>query len=203
MAVSIRSPLIALAACVGLGACATRDDPPAVYAKPSYDYLTKLQLNVASIDIDDSLPPNSDPRDLSSRAPTPPVEALRQMAQDRILANGTSGHAVFVIDSASIVQVRDRYEGKMTVHLDVTSGDGNSSGYAEARVTRTAGFEKDTPNAVRANLNTLVSQMMESMNVEFEYQVRRSLRSFMQTKPNTAPAPAPIETEELTAPPKL
>lgn len=198
----MRPLAVVLAFGLGTAACATRDDPPASYPKVSYDYLTKLRLNVASVDIDDSLPPGRAPGDLSNRAPTPPVEALRQMAQDRLVAGGASGHAVFVIDSASIVQVRNHYDGQMTVHLDVTSGDGSSSGYAEARVARSVGFEQDTPNATRASLNALVTQMMTDMNVEFEYQVRRSLRSYLQVKPSTAPPPAPIQTEDLGPPPK-
>jgi hypothetical protein len=198
---AFRAVLLVLGLGLVTSACATRDDPPASYPKVSYDYLTKLRLNVASVDIDDSLPPNPDPRDVSNRAPTPPVEALRQMAQDRLVASGASGHAVFVIDDASIVQNRDRYEGRMTVHLDVTSGDGSSSGYAEARVARSASFDKDTPNATRAALNALVTQMMADMNVEFEYQVRRSLRAYLQARPTTAPLPPPVQSEDLAPPP--
>lgn len=184
-----------------LAACGGGDLPPASYPKVSYDYLTRLRLNVASVEIDDSLPPPADPREMSRLAPTPPVEALRQMAQDRLLANGSAGRAVFVIDEASIFQVRDRYEGKMTVHLDVTTSDGSRSGYAEARVSRTRTFNSDGPNATRAALNELVTQMMADMNVEFEFQVRRSLRSYLQS--NAAPAvaaPPPIQSETLAPP---
>lgn len=190
-------PLLALAACGG------GDSAPMSYPKVSYDYLTPLRLNVASVDIDDSLPPSSNPRDVSALAPTPPVEALRQMGQDRLIATGSSGRAVFVIDEASITAVRDHYDGKMTVHLDVTTSDGQRSGYAEARVSRTSSITSDAPNNTRAALNQLVTQMMADMNVEFEYQVRRSLRAYLQN--NTAPAaptaPA-VQSEDLAPPPK-
>jgi len=89
----------------------------------------------------------------------------------------------------------------MTVHLDVAGADGNRSGYAEARVTRSATIENDQPNAARAELNLLVSQMMSDMNVELEFQVRRSLRSLLQKGPQAAPLPAPVQKEELAPPP--
>jgi hypothetical protein len=43
--------------------------------------------------------------------------------------------------------------------------------------------------------------MMEDMNVEFEYQVRRSLRDWLQ-EPTTAPPPPPVERQPL-GPPSL
>jgi hypothetical protein len=184
---------------LALAACGSRDDPPTAFAPVSYDYLTKLRLNVSSIDIDDSWSPRPDTREMGSLAPTTPVEALRQMAHDRLVANGAPGRAVFVIDDASIIARGDTYDGHMTVHLDVTSPDGTRSGYAEARVARTAPILKDTPNATRAALAALVDKMMDDMNVEFEYQVRRSLRSYLQTGPTT-PVSRPIQSEELTAP---
>jgi hypothetical protein len=170
------------------------------YPHPSYDYLTKLRLNVASVDIDDSMPPSTDPRDMTRYAPIKPIDAMRQMAQDRLIAQGASGQAVFVIDQASIIQVRDRYEGRLTAHLDVASADGTRSGYAEARIQRSNAITKDGPNATRAALNFLLTQMMSDMNVEFEFQVRRSLKAYLTTTTPTAPAPATIQTEDLTAP---
>jgi hypothetical protein len=191
----------ALLLATGLSACGPSDTPPVVYAPPSYDYLSKLRLDVAVVDIEDSWAPRPDSHDLGQVSPLHPVEALRQMARDRLLALGTAGHAEFVIDEASLVQFRDRYEGRMTVHLDVAGADGNRSGYAEARVTRSATIENDQPNAARAELNMLVSQMMSDMNVELEFQVRRSLRSLLQKGPQAAPLPAPVQKEELAPPP--
>lgn len=184
-----------------LAACGGGDIASTSFAKPNYDYLTPMHLNVASIDIDDSVSPVVNPREVSRLAPTSPVDALRQMAQDRLQATGSTGHAVFVIDEATIYQVRDKYEGKMTVHLDVTTSDGARSGYAEARVTRTRSITNDGPNATRAELNDLITQMMADMNVEFEFQVRRSLGSYLQSDaPAGVVPPPPIQTEDLTPP---
>ena len=192
--------LAALLLPVGLAGCGASDQPPMSYPPVSYDYLTKMRLNVASVDIDDSLAPSSDPRDVTRFAPIKPIDALRQMGQDRLVAQGSTGRAVFVIDQASIQQNRDRYDGRMTAHLDVSTADGTRSGYAEARVERSSAFTNDGPNATRAALNNLITQMMADMNVEFEFQVRRSLKSYLTTTTPIAPAPAAIETEDLGAP---
>jgi hypothetical protein len=186
---------------VPLAGCGSGDTPYVSYAPPSYDYLPKLRLNVATLDIDDSWAPRPESRDLGMISPTHPVAALRQMAQDRLLANGNSGHGLFVIDDASLVQFRDRYEGRLTVHLDVSTADNSRTGYAEARVMRTRTIENDAPNATRAELNELVTQMMADMNVELEFQVRRSLRSYLQQGVPRAPLPAPVQQEALPPPP--
>ncbi len=186
---------------LALAACGTGDIAPMTFQRPNYDYLTKLRLNVASIDIDDSLPPPVDPRDVSRLSPIAPVDALRQMAQDRLSANGSTGRAVFVIDEASVIQNGDQFEGRMTVHLDITTSDGSRSGYAEARVSRIRTSTNSGPNAVRAALGELVNQMMTDMNVEFEFQIRRSLRPYLMEAPQAAdPAPSPIQSENLGAP---
>ena len=193
LAVSLLLPL-------SLAACGGGDEPAVSYQPANYDYLTKLRLNVASIEVNDSLPPSNDARDVTRFAPEPPIDALRQMAQDRLIAAGSSGHAVLVIDAANILRVRDRYEGRLVVHLDVTTSDGTSSGFVEARVARTSTFDNDGPNATRAALNALVTQMMADMNVELEFQVRRSLRAYLVSDTPTAPTPKPIQTEDLTPP---
>jgi hypothetical protein len=195
--------LAALSLAVGLAACGPKDAPFVTYAPVNYDHLNKLRLNVVSLDIDDSWTPRADSHDLSSRSPLSPVVALRQMARDRLMASGNSGHGIFVIDDASLTQFRDRYEGKLVVHLDVTTSDGTRSGYAEARVQRTQTIVNDQPNAARAELNDLVTQMMQDMNVELEFQIKRSLRSYLAPATSTAPAATPVTQESLPALPKI
>ena len=107
---------------------------------------------------------------------------------------------MFVIDDASIVQLRESYQGNFAVHLDVLGPDGTRSGYAEARVARTHVINDDSPNGVRAELYDMVKQMMSDMNVEFEYQVQKSLRDDLQTTAPAAPGPAPVEQQDLTSP---
>ena len=185
---------------LGLAGCGSHDDPPRAYEKLHFDYLPRMTMQVSSVEIDDSWAPRTGVREVGSLAPTPPVEALRLMAQDRLGAGGPPGRAVFVIDDASLVQVRDNYEGRFVVHLDVMSSDGTRTGYAEARVSRSQSIERDTPNAQRAELSAMVDKMMADMNVEFEFQVRRSLRGFLMGNTPVAQQARPIQAEELSAP---
>ena len=186
-------PLL-LAACGGDQAAAPN------YQPPSYDYLTKLRLAVGSISIDDSWVPRGAARHVEYLAPTPPLDALRRMAQDRLVATGGKGRASFVIDDASIIRSPRQYEGSLAVRLDVADDSGTSLGHAGARVTRTRDVTGEDPEQVRADLYALVRDMMRDMNVEFEYQVRRAMKNMLEaTNPEVPPA-GPVQSEDLGAP---
>jgi hypothetical protein len=172
---------------------------PTSFVPLGWDYLPRLKLNVAVIDIDDSWKPRG-AQEKGFLAPTPPLDALRKMAEDRLVAAGMSGRAVFVIEDASIAQSRGAYVGSFAVRLDVSTSDGTRSGYAEARVVRRRAMNDDSPDGVRAGLYDIVKQMMSDMNVELEYQIRRSLRDYLQTTEPAAPEPAPVEHEDLAPP---
>ncbi|MDR3660500.1 MAG: hypothetical protein P4L86_08885, partial [Mycobacterium sp.] len=199
--VSRRAALTALPLCLPAVLTACGGTPvPTSFAPLSWDYLPRLRLNVASIDIDDSWTPDPGSRDQGFLAPTPPVAALRQMAQDRLVAAGTSGRATFVIDDASVVQSRDKYAGTFAAHLDISTSDGTRSGYTEARVLRTRNIDDDSPAGKRAELYGLIKQMMSDMNVEVEYQIRRSLHDYRLTGAPAAPGPGPVQQQDLAPP---
>ena len=52
---------------------------------------------------------------------------------------------------------------------------------------------------LRAALYDITAQMMQDMNVEFEFQVRQSLREWLQDA-TTAPPPPAVEQQPLTPP---
>jgi hypothetical protein len=173
-----------------------------VFAPPNYAYLTKIQLNVGAIDIEDHAAPGGTDAvgavDVSAQSPTPPSVALTEMAHDRLFADGTSGKAVFVIDQASILRdPNGTLNGVMAVHLDLLTAGGKRGGYAEARVAKqyVPGSE---PADFRGTLYDLTNQMMSDMNVEFEFQIRRSLKDWLVS---TANVPAPVAAQPLAPPP--
>ena len=178
-----------LAAACGPSPRPLRDYPPL-----RYDYLTKLRLNVFSIDLDE---PPAPAGLLDAEAPVRPAVALRWMARDRLAPGGSSGRAVFVVDEAAITEGSGGLNGVMAVRLDVLTTEGTRAGFAEARVSRrrTGARGED----LRTALYELVREMMDDMNVEFEFQVRRGLRDWLQ-EASTAPAPAPVGREELATP---
>lgn len=183
-------PLVA-AACAGGG-------EPRSYPLPTYAYLTLLRLNVASIEVSDRSAPVGG-NSLEALSPLRPVDGLKQMAMDRLRAGGTVGRAVFVIDQASITRSRGGLDGKMVVHLDVYAGGDSPVGFAEAQVVRRR-VSTDTDEDLRSVLYDFVVQMVNDMNVEFEFQVRRSLKEYLQDTATAAPPPPAVQAQPLEAP---
>lgn len=174
----------AAAACGG-------DAPTRALPSLHYDYLAPLRLNVATVDAGDAPPPSP----IEAQSPAPLGTTLRQMALDRLAAGGTSGRAVFTIDTAQVDRSSNHLDGLAAVRLEVFTADGARAGFAEARVTRSSVIGGN----LRETLYDLTRQMMDDMNVELEYQIRRSLRDWLQD-PTAAPPPAPVEQQELSAP---
>ena len=63
--------------------------------------------------------PSGVPPDVSQFDPVPPVQALRDMAPDRLQALGAAGLAVFVIQDASLTRQGDTINGNFAVELDI------------------------------------------------------------------------------------
>ena len=176
------------------------DPPPSSYPPPSYDYLTTIRLNVGRVDIDDSWAPRGAARRVEHLAPVTPREALRRMAEDRLVAGGTTGRAVFVIEDASIIRGPRNYEATLAVRLDMADDAGNRIGQATARVVQVRPVRGETERAVRDDLYAFVRDLMNDMNVEFEYQMRRALRDALQSTTPTVPEPGPVESQSLETP---
>ncbi len=183
-----RRSLLALP--LGLAACASDAPLRTSFPPLTYDYLLKLRLNVADVELSPPPPPGP----LDELDPVPPAQALLQMGRDRLVAGGSLGRAVFVIDQAQILRIPNGLDGTLSVHLDVQTSEGTRAGFAEARVSRRlVGIGDD----LRGGLYDITQQMMQDMNVEFEYQVRRTLRDWLQ-EASTAPAPAAVERQPLS-----
>jgi hypothetical protein len=178
-----------LALPLAVAACGSDQPLRTSFPALSFDYLLKLRLNVSDIE----LAPPPPPGPLDDLDPAPPAQALLQMARDRLVAGGSLGRGVFVIDQAQISRIPDGLDGALAVHLDVQTSEGTRAGFAEAKVSRRlVGIGED----LRGALYDITQQMMQDMNVEFEYQVRRTLRDWLQ-EATTAPAPASVQQEPL------
>ena len=180
-----------------LAACGDDPGPAASYPPPSYDFLTKIELKVGRIEVDDSWAPRGAGRRVEHLAPITPREALRRMAEDRLVAAGSSGRAVFVIEDASIIRGPRDYQASLAVRVDIADDAGNRLGQAPARVVLVRPVRGESERAVRDDLYAFVRDLMSEMNVEFEFQIRRTLREALhQTAPN-APEPGPVEATPL------
>ena len=196
-----RSTLL-LSLLLPLAACS--DDTPQAphFEAANYDYLTKLRLKVGKIEIDDNWVPRGEARHVEYLAPTTPLAALRIMAEQRLVAAGDQGAARFSVQDASIIRSGGQYLGTAAVRLDVTDADGNEVAHAIAHAAQTRAVSGGDPDQVRADLYELVRGLMRDMNVEFEYQVRRTMADRLESTDPSAPPPAPVQSEDLTAPVK-
>lgn len=177
-----------------LAACGDDEAPETNFQPLRYNYLPPIQLNVASIAIEQRFFPSGIAPDVSNLDPEPPVQALKAMANDRLQAFGTSNKAVFAVLDGSMSREGDTVTGAMAVSLSVLDDSGTQLGFAEARVqSRHTG----RINGLRAVLYDLTKSMMDDMNVEFEYQIRHNLKDWI-TVP-VAPG-TPVEQTPLTQP---
>ena len=180
---------LALAAC---GGEKQRDFPPL-----HYNYLLPLRLNVAEIRIEQRFVPSGVPPDVSELDPMPPVDALRNMAADRLQALGASGYAVFNILNAGLVRNEDTITGTFEVELDVYTAPNVRAGFADASVTGSYTGDLDD---MRGRLYEMTKSLMDRMNVEFEYQIRRSLGGWLVS----AGAPqTPVQQQPLVVTPPV
>jgi hypothetical protein len=117
------------------------------------------------------------------------------MAEDRLQAFGSAGQAVFVIQDASLVRRRDTLSGNFSVELGIYTAPGARAGFAQASVSgRFTGDLDDLPG----RLYDLTKDMMDRLNVEFEYQVRHALAPWLLSAGATQ---APVEQQPLTQEP--
>jgi hypothetical protein len=178
-----------------VAACGDDDDSDGAYFPPlRYDYLPPIQLNVATIEIQSRFIPSGVPPDVTASDPAPPIAVLSSMAKDRLQSFGTANKAVFAILNASLTRVNDVVRGELAVSLTVLDDSGQQQGYAEAHVERT--HTGDTKRLGQV-LYDMTKGMMDDMNVEFEYQVRRNLKDWLTT---SAAPDAPVQQDPLDQP---
>lgn len=163
-----------------------RDFPPL-----RYDYLPPIQLNVAALEVEPRFIPSGTGADVTAQAPVRPVDALTTMGRDRLSPLGGSGRAVLAIQDGSLVRRGDTISGSMAVGLTIFRDDGGRAGFVEARVSRTS---SGGSGSLRGRLYDLVEAMMNDMNVELEFQIRRNLKDWLNvpTAASTTVEQAPL-----------
>lgn len=182
---------------LALAGCGEGEAPQAEtqsFSPLDFSYLLPLRLNVAAIDISDRYVPSGQPPDVSQFDPVQPVAALRLMAQQRLRADGTTGRAVFIVNDASITRIGDTITGTMSVELDIYTTPDVRAGFAQATVVRQLA---GNVNDLAAGLYQLTRQIMDQMNIEFEYQVRHTLGAWLLP---AGSVPSPVQAAPLLPP---
>ena len=164
--------------------------PPASrvpYAPLRYAYLPPLALNIARLTVADDFTPPKGETEVGGSSPVSIVDTLAAMARDRLKPAAREGTGTFRIQTASITRRGDTLTGTLAVRLDVRSGD--DSGFIEARVTAPkTGADQD----LKGTIHELLKALMDDMNIEVEYQIKRELRAWLvEAKPPEAKPSGP------------
>jgi hypothetical protein len=192
-------------------ACATSETAPPLPPAPGYGYLTPLRLNVLDIEVvEPALGPTFR---VDLPAPLSPVTQAVRMGRERLVPVGTTGRARFIVDSAMLTreaataggmfsQQSDRLNVMIHVRVEILDGAGNRVGFTEAEVRRSATVIVEGPNGQSRAADQIVRQAMDDLNVEFEFQLRRSLRDWIMTGDPGVVPPTVVQQENLgsTAP---
>jgi len=176
-----------------LTACNT---PPnrQTFPEITFQHLQPFRLDVARVEIVDAYQP--DPaNDITGQFPERPAAVARQWGEDRLLAVGQQGEAIYTITLAKATQTplkrsqgmaavthkdqSDRYDLWITVNLEVRSG--GKSGAVTAQAARSQTVREDmTLNERESVLFTLLDVSMKDVNAQMEKLVPHYLGGFLR-----------------------
>lgn len=195
-----------------LFACAGPEEPVALPPLVTgYRHLTPLRLNVLEIEVADPAPGAVQ---VAGAAQLRPEQEMRRMAEERLVPVGTEGQARFQIVTARFMRERLPAQGGLTgmfsgepgesltchlvCRLEVLSPEGRRVAFVEAEARRNRTLpDGSTPAARSRAAEDVVREAMDQLNVEFEFQIRRTLRGWLVEGNTPAGAPAEVEREDL------
>lgn len=193
------SALLLVSPMIGLTACS--HDEPKTFAPLTYDYLTPIFFNVGQIDVQNVTENQKYPRDVTNLSPILPAVALQNMANTRFQARGSSGKAVFVINRASLQeQGHNGIYGQMDATLDIYNNNNKKVASVQSSVNHTYDIDSSKGAASsKANLYEATQKLMQDMNVELEFQIRKHLSNWIVDATGT-PISGGVQTEDLGKP---
>jgi hypothetical protein len=192
-----------------LAACA-HEQPAGPFVPPgppSYGHLTPLRLKVGTLEIQEGGSGTAFLVDES--APLQPADVMLRMAQDRLSAAGGPGKARFLIQTASLTReggasggvfspASETFRCVMRCQVEIISSEEAILATTSAEATRVATGSVRDAGERGALAERAVKLAGQDLNVEFEYQLRRHLRAWLQLV--AAPGetlPQPVERDAL------
>jgi len=176
-----------------IAACNT---PPGRQEYPdiTFQHLQPIRLDVAHVEIVDGYRP--DPaNDIGGQFPEQPIAVAHQWGEDRLLAAGQQGEAVYTITLAKATQTQlkrsqgmsamthkdqsDRYDLAITINLEVNAGGKSGAVTAQAARSQTV-VEDMTLNEREGVLFNLLDATMKDINAQFEKLIPQYLGGFVR-----------------------
>jgi hypothetical protein len=185
--------LCAVPLALALVSCKTPPDRRQ-FPEITFQHLQPFRLDVARVQIVDGYQP--DPaNDIGSQFPESPAAVARQWGEDRLLAVGQQGEAIYTITLAKATQTplrrttgitgmthkdqSDRFDLQITVNLEVRSG--GKSGAVTGQAARSQTVREDmTLNQREAVLFTLLDVTMKDVNAQMEKLIPHYLGGFVR-----------------------
>lgn len=190
---SRRSLVLAAAACAALAACQSAPVRPAARAV-DFSAFGPIVLNAAKIDVVDASRPAGGAVHVAQRATTPPAEAMRRWAAERLQAAGRTGSVRVTVRDASIVEVplqttggvkgyftneqSHRYDGRLEVEItgEAPVSGGSFRGTTKAAATASATVaENATLNDRNATISEVSRRLAEEINARLDAGIRKDL----------------------------
>lgn len=187
--------IVAALAVVLIAACATPERPE--FSPIAFDREPPIRLDVDEIEVVDRRPDQPPENAIGDRFQTPPWEAARIWAYDRLQAERTSRRkAVFAIERAEAVETAvptrggirgaftdeqsRRYTVTIGVRLSIVSPQGDRLGFAAGSAERsTTAPQSLTYNQRRQLWHRLTRETMQALAAELEPEIRETLGDFV------------------------
>lgn len=191
-----------------LAACANEQAGPYIPpGPPSYAHLMPLRLKVGTLEIQEA--GSGTAFLVDQAAPLQPADVMLRMARDRLSTAGGPGKARFLIQTASLTReggtsggvfspASETFRCAMRCQVEITSAEDAILATTSAEATRAVTGPVRDAGERAALAERAVKLAGQDMNVEFEFQVRRHLRAWLQLV--AAPGeslPQPVEREAL------
>ena len=161
----------------------------------TFSHLKPIKLNVAKIIVEVRYKPTLREPNVEHLFPTPPAEALKQWAKDRLLPVGVFGEAKLIIIDASAVekqlpqkeglaaaftrQQSQRYDATVAARLEINSSHGQ--GTAMAEVKRFTSVREDATINIRERAwFDLTESLARNFDVTLEKNIRMHLSDFLR-----------------------
>ena len=182
---------LAIVATAAVAACAT-EVPQQTLPKLTYGHLSPLVLNVGAVEVaSEYAAPMAEPH-VDHLVPTPPENALRQWATDRLKAGGGPGIARFVIKDARVIETAlardqgvkgaftkepsERYDATIEAVVEIVDADGKTRGHAAARATRSRSVLEDVSLNERDRIRF---ELIEALMTDFDAEIERNIRTYL------------------------